>query len=162
MNIHKSTSLPSVEYERLQHLMLTMIGSRTVLASVLRRKLGSSTPVIDDLRDDTAISGSEVHYIVDGAREGVGTLTWRPKRGGDGTELSLQSPRGLALLGLGPGDSFSYVADDGAMEFIEVQRVVRKPSGGPTRSPPATMTPDPVVLHHAALVEASFSGGPNA
>jgi hypothetical protein len=162
MNIYKSISLPPVEYERLQHLMLTMIGSRTVLASVLRRKLGSSAPATGDVRGDTAISGSKVHYIVDGAHEGVATLTWRPKKRDDGAELSLQSPRGLALLGLGPGDSFSYAADGGALEFIEVQRVVREPSGASTRSLPATTTPDPVVLHHAARVDAAFSGGLNA
>ncbi len=123
MNLHDSIVLPSAEYERLQHLMLTMIGSRTVLASVLRRKLGTSVPTTAEVSADVAISGSEVHYRVDGVHEGIGTLTWHPRRRGDTAELSLQSPRGLALLGLEPGDTFSYTAEGGATEFIEVEHV---------------------------------------
>lgn len=160
MNTHKSIALPAAEYERLQRLMLTMIGSRNVLASVLRRKLGSSLPATAERRDDTALSGSEVHYVIDGVREGVGTLTWHPGKRGDGTEISLQSPRGLALLGLQPGDNFSYVAESGALEFIEVKRVARKPVRVTARRVPAT-TSEHIVRHHAEFGGA-FAGGVNA
>ena len=124
MHRYKSLSLPSSEYGRLQHLMLTMIGSRTVLASVLRRKLGSARPVsASDVAADIAVSGRRVRFRIDGQHSQEGLLTWKPPRRGDTVNLSLRSPRGLALLGLGPGATVSYTTQGGRTEFLEVENV---------------------------------------
>lgn len=133
MHIYKSIALPSVEYVRLQHLMLTMIGSRTALASILRRKLGSATalPASSSVDDDIAVSGRQVHFKVDGRHDEVRMLTWQPPKRADETDLSLLSPRGLALLGLGPGESVSYGTEGGRTEFLEVERI----SEGEARTP---------------------------
>ena len=124
MHVYKSIALPSFEYARLQNLMLTMIGSRTVLASVLRRKLGSADPVsASDVAADIAVSGRRVQFRIDGQHSEEGVLTWEPPKRGDTVNLSLRSPRGLAMLGLGPGASVSYVTEGGRTEFLEVERV---------------------------------------
>jgi len=84
--------------------MLTMIGSRTVLAALLRRKLGSSVPAPSlSLAPDRAVSGKRVRFSVDGGAEDARILTWQPPAFEDRSTLSLLSPRGLALMGLRPG-----------------------------------------------------------
>jgi hypothetical protein len=118
-----SIVLPVEEHARLQRLMLTMIGSRTALASILRRKLGSAAPASSALRPDAAVSGRQVHFKVDGEQLRSGVLTWAPPKRGDTTALSLLSPRGMALLGLCPGETTAYVTQSGRTEYLEVDHV---------------------------------------
>lgn len=148
-NSYKSMNLPSAEYVRLQQLMLTMIGSRTVLASILRRKLGAAAPVSSPVGSDVALSGRQVDFKIDGRQSQTGVLTWRPPKRGDATGLSLLSPRGLALLGLVPGETIAYSTESGRTELLEVAEVlaaapVRKasPEGAHHRSAaPALLEP---------------------
>lgn len=119
-----SIVLPVEDYARLQRLMLTMIGSRSVLASVLRRKLGAAAPVASAVRPDVAVSGREVHFKVDGEQSLSGMLNWGPPKRGDTAALSLLTPRGLALLGLCPGETFAYVTQGGRTEYLEMDHVV--------------------------------------
>ncbi len=166
MHIYKSIALPSIEYVRLQHLMLTMIGSRTVLASVLRRKLGSGGPVsASAVAPYIAVSGRQVHFKIDGQHEEVRVLTWQPQKRGDATNLSLLSPRGLALLGLGPGESISYSTEGGRTEFLEVERVTDGQAAAPDRSVKRIKTPHLGSLAdgvHITAPAGAFAGGPNA
>jgi hypothetical protein len=119
----KSIVLPVTEYARLQQLMLTMIGSRSALASMLRRKLGSARAVSAAIAGDVAVSGMRVRYRIDGQRVEERILTWQaPRRAGAG-QLSLLSPRGLALLGLCPGESVTYRTERDRTEFLEVEAV---------------------------------------
>ncbi len=119
-NSYKSMNLPSAEYVRLQQLMLTMIGSRTALASILRRKLSAAAPVSSTVGSDVALSGRQVDFKIDGGQSQTGVLTWRPPKRGDATALSLLSPRGLALLGLAPGETIAYSTESGRTEFLQV------------------------------------------
>jgi hypothetical protein len=121
---HPATSLSSTDYARLQQLMLTMIGSRTVLAALLRRKLGSSVPAPSlNLAADRAVSGKRVRFSVDGGPEEERVLTWQPPKPGDLTTLSLLSPRGLAMMGLRPGEFLVYRTESDRAEFIRVESV---------------------------------------
>lgn len=122
--VHPATSLSPTDYARLQQMMLTMIGSRTVLAALLRRKLGSSVPQSSlTLAPDRAVSGKRVRFRIDGGAEEERILTWQPPTSGDGGTLSLQSPRGLALMGLRPGQSLFYRTEGDRTEFIRVESV---------------------------------------
>jgi hypothetical protein len=104
--------------------MLTMIGSRTALAALLRRKLGSSMPAPSlSLAPDRAVSGKRVRFCVDGGSEEERILTWEPPASGDRSTLSLLSPRGLALMGLTPGQFLFYRTEGERTEFIRVERV---------------------------------------
>ena len=121
---HPPTTLPSNEYDRLQRLMLTMIGSRSTLASMLRRKLGAVEPVsADEVDRNIALSGTRVRFHIDAMETQERLLTWQPSTHSDTVHLSLLSPRGLALLGLSPGQSVSYRTDDDRTEFLEVDHV---------------------------------------
>ena len=130
-NSYKSMTLPSAEYVRLQQLMHTMIGSRTVLASILRRKLGAAAPVSSPVGSDVALSGRQVDFKIDGQQSQTGVLTWRPQKRGDATGLSLLSPRGLALLGLVHGETATYSTESGRTEFLEVVGVAEIPARTP-------------------------------
>src|SRR6185437_14051045 len=78
---HPATSLSSTDYARLQQLMLTMIGSRTPLAALLRRKLSASVPTSSSsLAPDRAVSGKRVRFSIDGVMEEERILTWQPTR----------------------------------------------------------------------------------
>jgi hypothetical protein len=124
-------NLPSAEYVRLQQLMLTMIGSRTVLTSILRRKLGAAAAVSSPVGSDVALSGRQVDFKIDGRQSQTGVLTWRPEKRGGATALSLLSPRGLALLGLVPGETATYSTESGRTEFLEVVGVAETPARTP-------------------------------
>ncbi len=120
---HPSTSLPLGDYLRLQRLMRTMIGSRSALASVLRHKLGSADPNASSMPRDRAVSGTRVRFRIDRREPQERLLTWQPPSPGDSTNLSLLSARGLALLGLGPGQSVAYRTQGDRTEFLEVERL---------------------------------------
>lgn len=120
---HHPTVLSSHDYARLQGLMCTMIGSRTPLAALLRRKLGSAVVMLpSDAGPDLVSSGRRVRFSVDGKRPEEATLVWEPQDRGVST-LSLTGPRGLALLGLSIGQSISYQTDRGRTEFLEIDYV---------------------------------------
>ena len=121
---HPPSILPSSEYDRLQRLMLTMIGSRSALATVLRRKLGATTTVTsEDLDRNIALHGASVRFRVDGQPAPERTLSWQSPKRLDGAHLSLLSPRGLALLGLSAGQSISYRTEENRTEFLEVEHI---------------------------------------
>jgi hypothetical protein len=126
---HPPIRLPSDEYARLQRLMLTMIGDRSTLASILRSKLGSAECVpAAELTRDVALSGVPIRFRIDGQRSLQRTLTWHPLIGDDTIQLSLLSPRGLALLGLTPGQLVSYRTDGDRAEFLELEQVLAQQS----------------------------------
>jgi len=124
MHDDHATILSSADYARLQGLMCTLIGSRTALAGLLRRKLGSAVVMLpSDAGPDLAMSGRRVRFTIDGASTGERVLTWDPPKRNTAAYLSLQQPRGLALLGLSIGQSISYETDTGRREFLEVDYV---------------------------------------
>lgn len=119
------TILSAADYARLQGLMCTMIGARTPLASLVRRKLGSAvvTPA-RNIASTTATGGRRVRFRIDGGETEERVLTWSPLKREDGRSLSLLAPRGLALLGLCAEEAIAYQTASGRTEFIEIDTVV--------------------------------------
>jgi regulator of nucleoside diphosphate kinase len=122
---HPPIFLPPAEYQRLQRLMLTMIGSRSSFASILRRKLGAARVVGPvPFPPDVARSEARVRFRIDGRQSEDRILTWRPPSRNNQKHLSLHTHRGLALLGLSPGETVSYRTAEDRTEFLEVLEVV--------------------------------------
>jgi transcription elongation GreA/GreB family factor len=157
---HTPTFLPSNEYRRLQRLMLTMIGRRTALASVLRRKLGSAGSALPSAARDVAVSGKRVRFRVDGQHVEERILGWEPPRRRDTVHLSLLSPRGLALLGLGPGEAIAYRTATGRTEFLAVEQVFAAEPHRPSRNAPSPLRDilDVASIHFTAPDGASPGG----
>lgn len=163
---HPPIFLPTSEYRRLQRLMLTMIGRRTALASVLRRKLGAAAPGRSSAPvHDVATSGTRVRFRVNGQHAEERLLSWEPPKHGDDTvHLSLLSPRGLALLGLGRGETIAYRTASGRTEFLEIEQVsaveTRKPSRVTAASPLRDILD--VASAHLTAQNGAISGGQHA
>lgn len=125
MTYDHATIISSQDYARLQGLMCTMIGSRSPLAALLRRKLSTAavTPT-EDLNTEIVTSVSRVRFRIDGGQDDEHTLSWHLPKRGENAHLSLQTLRGLALLGLSAGQSMSYRTASGRTETIEVGEVL--------------------------------------
>ena len=123
MQIHHPTVLLADDHAQLERFMCTMTGSRSPLANLLKRKLDTAMIVPPSAAQAGLVtSGSRVRFAVDGAAE-ERQLTWDLPRPKDAWGLSLQQPRGLALLGLTAGQSIPYQTDSGGTEIVEVQQV---------------------------------------
>jgi regulator of nucleoside diphosphate kinase len=114
MQIHHPTTLTADDHAVLERLMCTFSGSQEPIAALLRRKLETAVIVHPDASsDDLVTSNRRVRYSVNGAQETEHLLTWDKPEAADATALSLQKPRGLALLGLRKGQSISFPAETG-------------------------------------------------
>jgi regulator of nucleoside diphosphate kinase len=123
MHDYTPTILSIGDYTRLQVLLSTMIGSRTPLAALVRRKLGSAVVMsAGELGPEVAMSGRAVRFVIDGGRTDERNLIWSPSKRDDGG-LSLLVPRGLALLGLSVGHSISFQTDNRKTQTVRVERV---------------------------------------
>lgn len=125
MHAHHPTILSTEDHDRLQAMMCTVIGARTPLAALLRRKLGSAVVMhAGDIPPDVVTSGSLVRFQADGGPLLERRLLWQEQRRGGSRNLSLHLPRGLALLGLGIGQSIAYRTNGHRTERLEVDYVV--------------------------------------
>ena len=123
MHINHPATLTLDDHAVLERLMCTLSGSPKPVASLLRRKL--ETAVIlhpGAATDDLVTSGRRVRYWVNGELEADHYLTWEHPKVGDASAISLQSPLGLALLGLRTGQSISFPSEAG-IETAEVTGV---------------------------------------
>jgi len=124
MHDHYPTILAPHDHDRLQAMMCTMIGARTPLADLLRRKLSAAVVMLAaDIDADVAASGRRIRFKVDGDESVESTLTWHAEDRDDSGTLSLQQMRGLSLLGLRAGQSISYPTDTRRNEFAEIEHV---------------------------------------
>src|SRR5690554_2751068 len=114
MQISHPTTLITDDHAMLQRLMCTLSGSREPIATVLRRKLATAAIVHPEAgTDDLVTSDRRVRYSINGGPEAEHLLTWDARLSGDASAISLQQPRGLALLGLRTGQSISFPTEGG-------------------------------------------------
>ena len=114
MQISHPTTLTSDDHAVLERLMCTLSGSQEPIAALLRRKLETAVIVHPEASsDDLVTSNRRVRYSVNGAQETEHLLTWDKLAAADAAAISLQQPRGLALLGLRVGQSISFPAEGG-------------------------------------------------
>lgn len=131
MQIHHPTTLTPDDHAVLERLMCTLSGSPEPIAALLRRKLETAVIVhAQASTDDLVTSNRRVQYRVNGAPEIEHLLTWDRPEAANAAALSLQEPRGLALLGLRKGQSISFRAETG-IETAEVTGVYRVQDRGP-------------------------------
>jgi hypothetical protein len=133
-HVQPRAHLPAADYARLQSLLRTMIGARTAIASLIRGKLGAA-----DIRSsfrpggNAALGGRRVTFRVDRLATEERVLTWQSPRAGDTVFLSLLTARGMALLGLRPGQSVFYRTESGRTEFVQLERVSTEAQGPEAR-----------------------------
>ena len=129
-----STRLPKI------HLDKTLVGRLEALAaSVMRRSPEVGERLIDEIaraklvapnkmRDDVITIGSVVTYRdLDMAREHTVAVVYPENANSDEGRISVLTPVGVALLGLSPGATISWVTRDDETRQLEVLEV-RPPS----------------------------------
>lgn len=129
-----STRLPKI------HLDKTLVGRLEALAaSVMRRSPEVGERLIDEIaraklvapnkmRDDVITIGSVVTYRdLDMAREHTVAVVYPENANIDEGRISVLTPVGVALLGLSPGATISWVTRDDETRQLEVLEV-RPPS----------------------------------
>ena len=129
-----STRLPKI------HLDKTLVGRLEALAaSVMRRSPEVGERLIDEIaraklvapdkmRDDVVTIGSGVNYRdLDMAREHTVSVVYPENANIEEGRISVLTPVGVALLGLSPGATISWVTRDDETRQLEVLEV-RPPS----------------------------------
>ena len=131
-NVSKSAStrLPKI------HLDKTLVGRLEVLAaSVMRRSPEVGERLIDEIaraklvapnkmRDDVITIGSVVTYRdLDMAREHTVSVVYPENANIEEGRISVLTPVGVALLGLSPGATISWVTRDDETRQLEVLEV---------------------------------------
>ncbi|AXV18068.1 transcription elongation factor GreAB (plasmid) [Neorhizobium sp. SOG26] len=95
---------------------------------LLREKLNHSSIFFrEDIPANVVTIDSQVFYQVNGVQAGPHVLVRNPGDDLPNFAISVQSLRGLALLGLAVGESTEICTDDGYCETITVEKVVFQP-----------------------------------
>jgi regulator of nucleoside diphosphate kinase len=146
------------------HLVLEAIVDRfnhqdTFFAQMLRRKTRDSRLYLrEDIPADVAILESSVVYAVDGREAGPHQLVDLSQEDVSGDQLSIYTPRGLALLGLREGASAELETDDGHLETIKLVKVTQPLANGASAAQ-AQMQPAGEVIAFRAK-KAPVTGSP--
>lgn len=130
VSISASTRLPKI------HLDKTLVGRLEALAaSVMRRSPEVGERLIDEIaraklvapnkmRDDVVTIGSGVTYRdLDMAREHTVSVVYPENANIEEGRISVLTPVGVALLGLSPGATISWVTRDDETRQLEVLEV---------------------------------------
>jgi transcription elongation GreA/GreB family factor len=105
--------------------MITMIGSRTPLAALLRHKLGSAVIMLpSDISPDLVTGGRSVRFRINNRDRDERELVWHGGSEADPYLLPLHEPRGLALLGLSVGHTIAYGIGNNQTEQLTVEHVL--------------------------------------
>lgn len=103
-------------------------GGDDMLAPILARKLDSATVVYrDDVQEDVATLSSRVTFSVNGRDPDTRVLTLDRMTSPVGLYLPITTPRGLALLGMTEGGTFTVVNRDGTEERVLLEKVHYQP-----------------------------------
>lgn len=110
--------------------------------TLLRRKLSGVSPVADGDVDPLAVTiNSRVEFQIDDEAPQMRILVRNGFRNGlVGLTLPITTPRGMALLGLRPGQSFEF-EESGRPRVITVLRVPYQPQAARRRRRPDAATP---------------------
>ncbi|MBX3532401.1 MAG: nucleoside-diphosphate kinase [Rhizobiaceae bacterium] len=98
------------------------------LAQMLKRKLDGATVVFrDDVPEDVATLSSRVRFSVNGGAPDTRIISHDTMTSAVGLFLPITVARGLALLGLSEGQSFSYLDVDGETQVVRLEAVLHQP-----------------------------------
>jgi regulator of nucleoside diphosphate kinase len=98
------------------------------LAQMLKRKLDGATVVFrDDVPEDVATLSSRVRFSVNGGEPDTRIISHDRMTSAVGLFLPITVARGLALLGLSEGRSFTYVDMEGETQVVQLEAVLHQP-----------------------------------
>lgn len=135
---HREThTLPSIVISRADHALLQQLANAgTDIADDLLAELERAQIVEDAaLPSNVVRMGSVVGYSVDGGTPVVVTLVYPEHADISSGKISVLTPIGAALIGLKPGQSFSWSARDGKRKTLTVITVFAANGADPAPRP---------------------------
>jgi regulator of nucleoside diphosphate kinase len=116
------------EYTILEVMLERCLGRDDSLGAILRRKLARAIVMFpDDIPPTVVTLNSRVIFRVDGNAAETRILAHDEMPGLVGLTIPLSNHRGLAMLGLSEGQSFTLQKPSGSTETITVEQVVYQP-----------------------------------
>ena len=109
--------------------LLESVNARpSAFSTLLREKLNHSNIFFrDDIPGDVVTLDTQVLYTINGAVAGPHVLLRDPADGLPSLAISVQTMRGLALLGLGVGETIEILAEGAEPETLSVQSIIFQP-----------------------------------
>jgi regulator of nucleoside diphosphate kinase len=125
---HNPCILTTKDYTILEAMLERCLGLDDPMRPILQDKLHNAIVVFaSDVPVTVVTLNSRVAYRVDGGAAQTRIVCHDEMRGLVGRVISIRNPRGLALLGLAEGQSFTIARNDGAGETVTVQEVAFQP-----------------------------------
>jgi len=120
--------LTTKDFSILEAMKERCLGRDDPLTEIIRRKLdGASVTSPDDIPADVVTLNSRVTYRVNGGAADTRIVAHGDMRGSVGTLLTLSNARGLALLGLAAGESFTFGGRSVPKQTVTVEAVIYQP-----------------------------------
>jgi regulator of nucleoside diphosphate kinase len=121
-------TLTTKDYTILEVIYERCLGRDDPLRPILEAKLsGACVMFREDIPPTVVTLSSRVAYRIDGGSAETRIITHGEVNGPVGGVLSITLPRGLALLGLAEGQSFTIERSEGSSEDIRVEQVIYQP-----------------------------------
>lgn len=128
MHVNVPCLLTSKDFTILEVMIERCLGCEDPLHAILQAKLSACRVVFcEDIPADVVTLGSRVRYRVSDAAAETRIISHDAMRGLVGTVLPITHPRGLALLGLGAGQSFAIDHAEGHADIVRVLKVIYQP-----------------------------------
>jgi regulator of nucleoside diphosphate kinase len=120
--------LTTKDYTIIEMMLERQAGRDEALTAILRQKISGALVMFrDDIPPSVVTLSSRVAYRIDDGPLETRIVAHDEMRGLVGLLLPITNPRGLALLGLGEGQSMTITKRDGSRETLTVQEVVYQP-----------------------------------
>jgi regulator of nucleoside diphosphate kinase len=124
------------DFSIIESMKQRCLGQSDPLAEIIRRKLSCAVVMfLDDIPTNVVTLNSRVTYSVDGGSPDTRIVALGEMRGSVGTLLPITNPRGLALLGLAEGESFTFCGSTGSAQTVTVEAVVYQPEAAKRNAP---------------------------
>jgi regulator of nucleoside diphosphate kinase len=120
--------LSTKDYTILEVMLDRHAGRDETLTAILREKIAGALVMFrDDVPPEVVTLGSRVAFQVDDGPTDTRIVAQDDVGGAVGSLLPITNPRGLALLGLGEGQSITIPRRGGGVEILTVEEVVYQP-----------------------------------
>jgi regulator of nucleoside diphosphate kinase len=125
---HETCLLTAKDFTILEVMLDRCQGTGDPMRVLLSRKIESASVVFrDDISPDVATLNSRVTFTVDGREPDTRVLSHDRLSSPPGIFLPITTARGLALLGLSAGQTFSLPKADGGEERVMLDAVLYQP-----------------------------------
>ena len=159
---HDACILTTKDFAILEAMLDRCLGTEDPMTPIIRRKMNTAQVLFrDDVPADVATLDTRLVFSVDGREADTRVISADRRTAPIGLLLPITTLRGLALLGLTEGQSFSLAGQDGVEETVLLEKVLYQPEAARREvgalGRPAVVPRKPVLR----LIQGGFTGRSN-